>query len=111
MTDARLGGLGREALVSDTGQGRLVGLAREALVSGIGLAGTTGGRSGSRAALSVIFAGVVRSASAQARSYTKVARPTLLINLAGRSAAGSSVKVQRTTTVSLSGRVQARSRG
>lgn len=34
MTDARLGGLGREALVAEAGNVRLAGLAREVLVSG-----------------------------------------------------------------------------
>ena len=35
MTDARIGVLGREALVTDPGEPRLGGLAREVLVSGV----------------------------------------------------------------------------
>ena len=35
MTDARLGGLGREALVAETGSVRLGGLSREVLISGV----------------------------------------------------------------------------
>jgi hypothetical protein len=40
MTDARLGGLRREALVADAGQVNLSGIVREALVAGIGLTTT-----------------------------------------------------------------------
>jgi hypothetical protein len=40
MTDARLGGLGREALVDDAGQLRAGSVVREALVAGIGLSVT-----------------------------------------------------------------------
>lgn len=36
MTDVRIGGLGREALVSDVGQVRIGGVVREALISGVG---------------------------------------------------------------------------
>lgn len=35
MTDARLGGLGRETLVAEAGNTRLGGVARETLVSGL----------------------------------------------------------------------------
>jgi hypothetical protein len=110
LTDARLGGLGRESLVSDAGEARLGGLAREALVSGTGLAGRAGGRSGSRATLSVLFAGVVLAASGHARSFTR-AGVSLKVNLGAHAAAGSSAKGQRTTTVALAGRAGGRSRG
>lgn len=110
MTDARIGGLGREALVSDVATIRVGAVYREALVSGTGLAGRAGGRSGSRAQLSVVFAGVVLSASATARSYTRAA-PALHIDLRGRAKAGSSAKGQRSSTVVLAGRIGGRSRG
>ena len=110
MTDARLGGLGREALVSDVGVARLGGLVREALVSGIGSTAKAGGRSGARGNLTVIFAGVILSASAHARSKTRVA-VNLTVGLAGHIEAGSSARGQRTSMVSLAGRIGARSRG
>lgn len=110
MTDARIGGLGREALVSDTATIRVGAVYREALVSGTGLTGRVGGRSGSRANLSVVFAGVVLSASATTRSYTRAA-PSLKIDLRGRAKATSSAKGQRSSTVALAGRARAASRG
>jgi hypothetical protein len=110
VTDARIGGLGREALVSDSGSIRLGGVYREALVSGTGLTGRAAGRSGSKALLSVVFAGVILSASAHARSYTRAA-PRLQVALRARARATSSARGQRTSTVTLSGRASGRSRG
>lgn len=110
MTDARLGGLGREALVSDVGQVRLGGIAREALVSGIGVTARAGGKSGSRASLSVLFAGVILGGAAHARSHTRTS-VSLSVSLAGHTSAGSSAKGERTSTMILAGRIQARSRG
>lgn len=53
MTDARLGGVAREALISSDGVVRLGGVAREALVSGLGLDSRIRAKSSLQAALSV----------------------------------------------------------
>lgn len=110
MTDARLGGLGREALVSSTGQLRAGGVVREALVSGTGLAGRASGRSKARGVASVLFAGVTLSGSTKAQSSTRVARPSLSINVAGRIAARSKARVSMPVLPAvLAGRIAARS--
>lgn len=110
MTDARLGGLGREALVSDTGQARLGGIAREALVSGTGLIVKSGSRSAARGTLSVVFAGVILAATATARSFTRTTG-RLSINLGARITASSRVRAQLPSNLLLAGRATARSRG
>jgi hypothetical protein len=59
MTDVRIGGLGREALVSEVGEVRLGGLAREALHSGLGLYGRLESRSYGSAEASISGAPVL----------------------------------------------------
>jgi hypothetical protein len=109
MTDARLGGLGREALVADSGQVRLGGLVREALVAGIGLSGTITSKAKGRSSATVVFAGVILSASAKAQSRSKAGPLSLHINIAGRIKARSSIRAGVQSTLVLNGRATTRS--
>jgi hypothetical protein len=111
MTDARLGGLGREALVAEAGDLRLGGVVREALVAGTGLRASAGGRSQGRVAASVLFSGIVLSASAKAQSRTRAAA-SISIGFAGRIGAQSKARSQMPQPVTnLAGRLGGRSQG
>lgn len=111
MTDARLGGLGREALVSSVGEARLGGLAREALISGTGLVGRASARSSGQAAATVLSAGITLSGTAWARS-TGRGFVLPIVTLGGRITAGSQAGVaQLPDFLPLAGRIGARSRG
>jgi hypothetical protein len=109
MTDARLGGLGREALVADAGQVRLGGVVREALVAGIGLAATATARSNGRSNASVVFGGVILSASCKSQSRTRAGPLSLHINIAGRVKARSSIRASLPSTLLFAGRATSRS--
>jgi len=110
MTDARLGGLGREALVSSTGELRVGGVAREALVSGIGLAARAGARSNGRGTPSVLFSGITLRGSLKAQSSTRLARPTLRVDAAGRAVARAKLRLSLPAgPVVLAGKVTAKS--
>lgn len=110
MTDARLGGLGREALVSSVGEARLGGLAREALVNGVGLSGRLAARSYAQGASTVTYASTpVLRGTAGALSSTRGSL-TLTVALAGRLNAQTRLGLlQLPTALDLGGRIDARS--
>jgi hypothetical protein len=88
MTDARLGGIAREALVADSGLLRAGGIVREALVAGIGLSATVTGESSVAAvvfALQTNLSAQIGAASAGRPSFN------VHINLGGQGRAESSI--------------------
>lgn len=91
MTDARLGGLGREALVSSTGELRAGGLVREALVSGIALSGSITARAFGSAAATAAFTGLALGGAGFARSG---AQAVLTFTVTGTIRASSSAKAE-----------------
>lgn len=109
MTDARLGGLGREALVAESGELRSGGIVREALIAGIGLSGRVASRASGRAAATVVFAGVILHGTATARSRTRGA-VSIRVNLAVRAKSISEARANLPSTILLAGRVGTRSR-
>jgi hypothetical protein len=111
MTDARLGGLAREALVADSGQVTLGGIVREALVAGVGLTATVAARSSGRSNASVLFAGVILHATGNARSHMRSAPMRFHIDVGGRVRSRSSIRAGWRTSVVLAGRVSAKSGG
>jgi hypothetical protein len=81
------------------------------LVSGTGIVGRASGRSQGRAAASVLFSGIVLSASAKAQSRTRAAA-SLSIGLAGRIGARSLGRSQMPQPPTpLAGRLGGRSQG
>jgi hypothetical protein len=106
VTDARLGGLGREALVADAGQLRVGGVVREALVAGTGLAAIIGADSAAASSASVLFGGVLLAAAIKAM-VNGAARVTLRMSLAGQIGARSSAGVHFPIAVALTVRVTA----
>jgi hypothetical protein len=83
MTDARLGGIAREALVTSTGQAKLAGIVREALLAGVGLAGRIGAQSSAQGSVTTTFTGVVFLGRITTTARAKVSA-SLTLNLAGR---------------------------
>jgi hypothetical protein len=108
LTDARLGGLGREALVADAGQLRVGGLAREALVAGTGLSATIAARSLASTAAAVLFAGTL-TASIKTTNSSAVGRIVFYINLRGQIAALSAARAHFPTSLVFAARITAQS--
>jgi hypothetical protein len=111
MTDARLGGLGREALIAEAGQLRAGGLVREALVAGVGLSATVTSHAAASGTPTALFAGVILSASIKTTNSSSAAGPfSLHIDIGGRVGATSSLRAGVSSTLVLGGRITAQSK-
>jgi len=114
MTDARIGGVARESLVTGSGTTRLGGLAREALISGTGLGGRVTGQA-KAAIIGSIIAGadtIIVDGVIRMQGSTRLARANLTIPVATRAAMRSSARLaQIPLRFNVAGRMTTRSAG
>jgi hypothetical protein len=109
MTDARLGGLGREALVDDAGQLRAAGLVREALVAGIGLGTIIGTRSAAACVATVLSSTFALAATIKTTNSSAAARVALHLNMGAQIDALSAARGHFPTSLVFAARITAQS--